>query len=770
MADESDFQYTITADLSDLSSQLEEASNAAKEAGDGIKESLEGAGEGAEEAGGKLGELTEHVNQAGEAFNSLKDPVSMLLGAAGLAGLAETIHLVSERLTEASTEIQNFAARSQMSLNESREMISSMEALGIPAQAASMAFRKLGQDVASGGEKLAKLGVETTDAEGNAKGLGEIYEEVTTKLASYGNNAKEAADANTLLGRSGQMLVATHEAQVAVMAELSNVSAALGINTQDLVEKGNVLRYTETLLNETWTAFAQAVSPLVVGGLKIIATAAIGLESDFQALIGVIKVLVEALEALAKTASQVFSAVVSQVTTMAAVIKDAATMNFASLGPDAQVAGDSIKALGSTVLGLGDNFKKVGDDWNSMYKENEARSNASSKAIEDIWNGTYEKIAAMQAKGTGQGVTGSGAPDLGKDKGGKDAADAMATQLQEVTNKTQDASTQMSKIWQEMTQDSGQKFQQFAQQAESNFNGMLAAFENFRNAVESGNKEAAKQAEIQWKEAFSQFEQSSRQAAQQYQKDQEQMKQETKQLSSEIDSELKGLTNAFMSGNKNAWSNLLKSELEKMVGYVDKYVSQMIAQWLMGNQTMQGITQNFGNIFGQIWNGMGAVFNAIGNAMKSVWNGIGSAMQSGVAELRSANQAQITSNTGTGATGAASSQASIPYVGPVLAAAAAASFVAEMASYSAAGGFDVPPGLSPLTQLHPREMVLPQQHADTIRNMAGGGGQGGGDLHVHNHMNAMDASGFPGMIDKNGGSIAKAVARHIRRGGRPFTG
>ena len=39
---------------------------------------------------------------------------------------------------------------------------------------------------------------------------------------------------------------------------------------------------------------------------------------------------------------------------------------------------------------------------------------------------------------------------------------------------------------------------------------------------------------------------------------------------------------------------------------------------------------------------------------------------------------------------------------------------------SAAGGFDIPSGINPVTQLHEREMVLPAQYADVIRSMAGG--------------------------------------------------
>lgn len=103
--------------------------------------------------------------------------------------------------------------------------------------------------------------------------------------------------------------------------------------------------------------------------------------------------------------------------------------------------------------------------------------------------------------------------------------------------------------------------------------------------------------------------------------------------------------------------------------------------------------------------------------------------------------AVVSSNAVQAASGAAASQASIPYVGPILAVAAMAAMMAAVMGLmgggggsqttttttripSAAGGWDIPAGINPLTQLHENEMVLPAEHAQTIREMAG---QSGGD-------------------------------------------
>lgn len=73
--------------------------------------------------------------------------------------------------------------------------------------------------------------------------------------------------------------------------------------------------------------------------------------------------------------------------------------------------------------------------------------------------------------------------------------------------------------------------------------------------------------------------------------------------------------------------------------------------------------------------------------------------------------------------GAAASQAAIPVIGPVLALAAMAAVMASVLAMrgavpSARGGFDIPAGVNPLTQLHEREMVLPAREADAVRDLA----------------------------------------------------
>lgn len=90
----------------------------------------------------------------------------------------------------------------------------------------------------------------------------------------------------------------------------------------------------------------------------------------------------------------------------------------------------------------------------------------------------------------------------------------------------------------------------------------------------------------------------------------------------------------------------------------------------------------------------------------------------------------IAANAGLAASAAMASVAAIPFVGWAMAPGVGAATFAEAMAYEsvtavAERGYDVPPGISPVTRLHPEEMVLPRTEANAVRDMASGGRRGG---------------------------------------------
>lgn len=131
--------------------------------------------------------------------------------------------------------------------------------------------------------------------------------------------------------------------------------------------------------------------------------------------------------------------------------------------------------------------------------------------------------------------------------------------------------------------------------------------------------------------------------------------------------------------------------------------------------------------------------------------------------------------------GAFKAMVSIPYIGPVLAVAAGASALALVGGLagkikSARGGYDIPSGVNPVTQLHEEEMVLPKQHANTIRalgrSMSGGGFGSTSESSAQPvifspTIQAFDSKDVRRFFKKEGRNIAESLNGYSRNFGRP---
>ncbi len=112
---------------------------------------------------------------------------------------------------------------------------------------------------------------------------------------------------------------------------------------------------------------------------------------------------------------------------------------------------------------------------------------------------------------------------------------------------------------------------------------------------------------------------------------------------------------------------------------------------------------------------------------------------------------QIAIDAYTAFAGAYAAIAAIPYVGPVLApVAAGVAFAGVIAAgraiASAEGGYDIPHGVNPVTQLHQDEMVLPAPVANTVRSAMNGSTnaakRSNGDTHIHMNIHTPNPDAF----------------------------
>lgn len=121
----------------------------------------------------------------------------------------------------------------------------------------------------------------------------------------------------------------------------------------------------------------------------------------------------------------------------------------------------------------------------------------------------------------------------------------------------------------------------------------------------------------------------------------------------------------------------------------------------------------------------------------------------------------------------------IPIVGPALGVAAGIAAFAGVSAIvgkvaSARGGYDIPAGVNPMTQLHEEEMVLPKQHANTIRALGKSLTSDGGfntpqapNQQTTNHftVQAFDSRDVKRFFEKHGRELASGLKGHRRNFG-----
>jgi len=157
--------------------------------------------------------------------------------------------------------------------------------------------------------------------------------------------------------------------------------------------------------------------------------------------------------------------------------------------------------------------------------------------------------------------------------------------------------------------------------------------------------------------------------------------------------------NAMMNGTLT-WKNAQKAIGSEMVmWFMNSVIKPRVGAWLLGettktSATVAGVTaRGTAETAGSVQSVALWAMTATKNIMSSAWEAMAGAWKAMIG---------------------------VPYIGPVLAVGAAAAAFAGVSALaskvkSARGGYDIPSGTNPLTQLHEEEMVLPRRQANTIR-------------------------------------------------------
>ena len=200
---------------------------------------------------------------------------------------------------------------------------------------------------------------------------------------------------------------------------------------------------------------------------------------------------------------------------------------------------------------------------------------------------------------------------------------------------------------------------------------------------------------------------------------------------------------------KAALSHLFQSILGEFVSMCVK----MVVKWVTSEEAKSVATKT--------WSLMRALFEKIGLIEAAA------AQETAATATVATNEVMAQSAAGLAAVNAMASVAEIPIVGWAMAPEVGAGVYAVAqgfaATAAASGGYDIPRGVNPVTQLHQEEMVLPAHLANPLRDSlaSGGGAAGGGDVHLHVHT--MDVKGVRDWMKKNASSVIVPAVRDINR-------
>lgn len=223
-----------------------------------------------------------------------------------------------------------------------------------------------------------------------------------------------------------------------------------------------------------------------------------------------------------------------------------------------------------------------------------------------------------------------------------------------------------------------------------------------------------------------------------------------------------------------------KKVIGKWVDPIGQAVQTMVNGMLQGTQRMSDIIRNvLRNIAAQYASTLVQVgLDWVKAEILKTWatlTGVKTrtaAEKAGAAATTSTNAETATTSIGAkaweAAAGVYASIAQIPYVGPFLAPAMAIAAAATVLGFvgkiaSASGGFDIPSGINPVTQLHEQEMVLPAHIANPLRGMLAAGGGFGGAAPTIN-VYAMDSKDVRRSL-QSGGALRKELHRVYRTNG-----
>ena len=715
MAADGDVNLTISGDDAGLIAALDQAAASVTEKVGEMKETFASIGEGMNSLVGGFGAFAA-IFAGGEIASQMNE----------VAERAEQISLSAQTMGVSTAALQGLQAAAATTGVSSEQLSTVMAALqGRMAQAAEIGgtsaerFTALGismQELRDPSfsviDAMTQMGSASNSNAALLAVLGARGAQLIPLMRSLAENHNLVADAAKEVG-------ALLPGEIDALQRYKDATALLGIEFDNL--KGHLGAYVVESSGPLMSAIES-----VMHGFSGTVDSTVPLKVAFGTLEAAAVVIVDAFKLLAQAAVDSVRDAVDVIAGLATVIDDVFTGSWQKTEADAKAAYGIIKQDGTqTFTDLGTNIKStftgVVDSYTAAFKGASAEASAAAA--------TPMRVNPLVDLSTTKTLT-----------------EQIDEQFQELGQKV---SAEMDKTQQQITATTASGVQE-RESLE------IAGIDRQISAVQAAYKSGQITAQQDLQETQSLLTQKW-QAQQDYYDKLETLYAADAQKLAQVNAQEENAHQAYLTAMQRAeqtYSTQITAQWQTISNSLKNSTSQAFTSILEGTETLgQGVQKIFDSM-------AMAVIQSLAKMMAqwAIQHALGLVM----------NREESQSNAAVAASGAAKSAAQIPIIGWILAPVAAAAVYAMASGFSAEGGFDVPAGLNPKTQLHEKEMVLPAQYADMIRSMAGGDGAGGAGGATHVHIHATDADSFRNLLTQHNSVLRDHIAAAVR--GRPVWG
>ena len=651
-----------------------------------------------------VGHMTETLGSLGNSFGAVK---GMLLGLTAALGSFAVIKEASDETLKFTKEANALGRALNVSANEAAVLIDALEDIGSNGDEYTGAFVHFARQLKTNGAELRAMGVDVDALKNGTKSSNEVFREALQIVSQYKPGLDQAQASMAMFGRSIESVLKLQKLSNEKVDESREKLKSLGLTlTKEGQESAEKYRNAMRDMGDVFTGIKKAIGDAF---MPILTKLADWFNSIGPAAVAATRVAVDTLATgfwlLKHAVTVAWEVINAMVITVAEPIRAVAESVYHLLNGNYSAAGSAITKVP----------KEISAAWQQANKEVNASASELDKKIGNLWGSGTPTEAN---KGGNKSYTSQESKD-------KRAADQKA--LNEAIIEGERALSREELETRRATLD------------------QMAAMGQISREEQLIQLKALKE--------------------QEFLIDTQALEQKLALAKEEGKERQKILDQIALAKQKHA-TDMIKLDQQaflEMKAKVTTFISPVTSAF---NTAINGVIQGTTTLKQAVANmAQSIALSFLNMGIQKLGEFIAEQI-AGVLIAKTAAEKEGMAYAGSGAAAAMASVAAIPYIGWAMAPEVGDAHFAMAsglvkAGMSAEGGFDIPAGMNPVTQLHQKEMVLPAEHADTIRSMAGNGGAGGPVVHIHTAY--ADARGIRDLFTKNGDAMARGLRDMNRR-------